>query len=202
MANPGHCFLSEPTWRNLPENHLGSPHQPSLSIQLRNQLSDFLVEIPGLMAKAFMLLATPIQSDQLCLTNLAIYISGLIRRIELWYETDVLPNICSRTPERTIGMKYTHAREYADLLLGVVDCVTCALLNKLDDLTASLDDACNWQDLELSISRLDQKSYSTRRQVTLTAFMFVKAQSEVTAKQLIFGLGRLGHDLAFVVGDI
>ena len=196
MANPGHCFLSEPAWCSLPDNPLGSLHPPSLSIRLRNELSDFLVEVPGLMSKAIMLLTTPMRSDQLCLTNLAICTSDLTHRIELWYESDVLPNICSGTPEPTSDIKYTHHRKYPELLLGVVDCVTCAVLNKLDDLAASLDDARNLPDLELSIPRLDQKSYSTHQQVTRTAFMFVQAQSELTAKQLLFGLGRLGHDLA------
>lgn len=148
-----------------------------------------------------MLLTTPMRSDQLCMTNVSICISDLIHRIESWYESDVLPNVSTRMPECISEMKYTHHREYSELLLGVVDCVTCALLNKLGDLVAGLDDARSWLELELSLPRLDEKSYSTRLQVTHNAFTFVKAQSELTAKQLIFGLGKLGHDLAFVVGE-
>jgi hypothetical protein len=191
IANKEQCFLSAPEWRALPEQPLDSLDMTSIGIQLRTQLTDFLLDLPELLARAQLLLTAPAPRIDDGLKSLSSYTTGLKRRIEFWYERAVFPHICPQKPRDIREIMHISDREYPELLFIFLDCVICSLLVKLDDLLNALESAHVPQELKLPSSPSNISPYMIRREVARSALILVQARSTVTAKQLSFGLNHL-----------
>ncbi|KAH8890411.1 hypothetical protein GQ53DRAFT_175987 [Thozetella sp. PMI_491] len=197
LATEGQCFLSDPEWRALPQHPLYSLDTPSLGIRLRTQLSDFLVDVPALTSAARLLLSTPGLESDAGLSRLTSRVRELIHRIEMWYEHQVYPHV---RPKTRHGIDEDLSdREYPELLFSFLDCVICAVLVKLDDLAESLSRLQN-PDAVSSTSLSERPGicnlYTARVVVARLARQLVESQSAVTAKQLCFGLRRLGFAIS------
>jgi hypothetical protein len=139
------------------------------------------------------LLTTPVQEDTAHRRDLLNQMAELKQRIEEWYETTLYPHIYDTAVLDIRDIRHIQSRDYPGLLLALLDCVACSLLIKLDGLAARLDTASNYNISCTPLSLNDDQMYITRCEVARSACMFVQARSEVTTKQMHFGLSNLGY---------
>ena len=198
MADGVQSFLSEPQWRAIPEYLDSNTDIASVGIRLRSELSNYLIDAPVLIIEAHKLLGSRISREDNRIEHLMARITDLERRVQAWYRIYVIPHI-TITIESSGSATASDATEaseriYPKLIFAFVDCVICSLLATLEDLVDRLGESHECPNARFPSRPLTPKSCATRRNVARSAFIFVQARSEVSVKQLSFGLSRLGFN--------
>ncbi|KAJ2897711.1 hypothetical protein MKZ38_004488 [Zalerion maritima] len=168
------CFLSHSSWRNLAARTPGpSEFIPSDSMTMRSQLCEFLIDVPELIVGLKSIrISDPSQQSDTSLEMLR-RVHDMRQRIEAWYYLRV-PRT-RKTPEEG-------GNERGELLFTVLDCVTHAVLSRLDvsPLTfISQPDA--------PISVYEGRTGSDRLGIARAALEEVRNRSGIAAKPLEFG---------------
>lgn len=165
----------------------------SPSILLRCQLSDFLIEVPGLLSKANELSVSYTTNKSDLYRDFTLVVCCLLSRIRSWYDQNVIPLICGEKPnnsEQPNGI--WRERNYPDLLFAVLDCVVCSLLAKLSHLATHLGEKSSGSNIWHLITPSTGLAYT---EIASGAYSFVQQHSYVMGKQLAFGQSKLNADL-------
>lgn len=174
------------------------------SISLRSELCDFLVDVPSLILEV----SRFSDSSMMCCTDSAaraeqceiVYrqISAFKHTIETWYSTSIVPQytMSLSTSNTSLGGKKDRLGQsqvlpcgnQLDVLLAVVDCLSNAIMLRLDMLLAKLASILEY---DLTGSG-DSNSILLQRRIAVSQSLeFIKGSSHVAAKPLKFGLQQL-----------
>lgn len=151
-----------------------------------------MIELPDLTSRVHGIKSSSGEDNAAYLESLTTRTTDLKRRVQTWYESAVLPYIPFKVPEGAVDITTATEREYPALLFAVVDCVACALLVKLDDVSASLDNGYNSFDPRVLLAP-DSTEYAMRQEVIRSATRYVQTHSAATAKCLRFGQKTLDY---------
>ncbi|KIX01249.1 uncharacterized protein Z518_08974 [Rhinocladiella mackenziei CBS 650.93] len=195
------CFLAEPQWRALFKAGKRSSDNSVPCISLRNQLCDFLVDLPGLTSNitAFVarVSAAPEQDYRAHALSLLSRVMSFKHDFELWYQVniDVLHQSDSPFwshpkprdyPER-IASGLTAHPHYQGVLSAVLYCISNSILIQLDKLIISVQQACKSGDGPY-LFKVNKETYVQQQRRARRAFNFVKGRSNVASKPLAHGL--------------
>ncbi|KAH8892453.1 subtilisin-like protein [Thozetella sp. PMI_491] len=188
IADRTHCFLSQPEWRLLPGKIHGLSCSASLSQTLRNQLSEILPEIPGIVRGAHLLLnsAGPVQDTEL--RSIWSRATDLQHRLEQWYQKSLLPRVCGKEGQNLGDTQDSSHREYPEYVFGYLDCVACTVLAKLPDVVSAIENALEISGTDLPPSIYEAGLYTLYKEISYSAWRFIQKRSPIAAKQMRFAI--------------
>ncbi|KAH8671710.1 hypothetical protein BX600DRAFT_252560 [Xylariales sp. PMI_506] len=192
IADERPSFLLQPCWRALNERPSNFPNTEVSGIRLRSQLCDFLVELPGIIARSRQLIGETDLKNRTALDAVMVQVMDLNHRLEIWYEEELHPQVHAHIADDSSKSKHLHDGKDIRLVFTFLNCITCSLLVRLYDLVTEIRDALEVSE-EFATSPRDANVYRLRREVARSTYLQVQKRSLVTARQLSFGLSNLGY---------
>ena len=192
-----HCFLHSPEWQALLLQNSVWPFQTlqSRSLSLRTRLCGTLVDLPSLIIHSstinknqYYQTGCEEQSDLLMCKACTIF-----DNVKRWLTVEAEPLFLSNGSSQQAFKEHI---DYPDIIAGVLDCVANTALLTIDKIlrshaklrSSSLAGRSMQEQLETSQLLDDPEIIQQWRQRAITAFEFVKGESELAAKPLDFGL--------------
>lgn len=171
----GPSLTSDKWYRLDPQRHHEPAHAAPISIRLRAQLTDFLYE--------YALNAADSNTSASKDLN---QVESLLQQVIEWYTRRLYPLVqppLSPIPNQSPFLDGCQ-RNYSEILLAMLDCISCFFLLALDEVVNS---ECH------TPSRPPFANRSSVARLATTAFFTVKERSHVSAAMLQFGLQKLGY---------